>query len=412
MRKLIGIITLLSCIVLFAGCNAFVPDPPEGLTGISCSASGVSDGKITGVDSSMEYRSESSESYIEIASDTVTGLSAGKYYVRYKKTDEHFMSDDVEVLVSEPSVYASADAVVAGPNVKAVNCTSYGANNGKIQNVDSTMEYSVDGGNSYLQISSNEITGLEPGTYYVRYKDPQSVDSSVTVMQPANKPVAPASVNVTKTSVTLKYVDGCEYSIDGVNWQSDTTFEDLKPGKKYVFYQRVKASGTTLESESSAAEIKTVENYNKNYETPSYSNDSSEYLVFMSGESEINVRRGPGASYYIETSVAVWDTYNASAYKIVNGTKWVYFPSLNGWISSNCLVELQYNSYTGYVVNIDDDSYLIMRDSPSYSSKEIGKIPYDEYGLPIYNTSGEFYLTYYKNKFCWISKKYIKLENY
>lgn len=93
------------------------------------------------------------------------------------------------------------------------------------------MEYSVDGGNSYLQITSNEILGLSPNTYYVRYKSPQSQATKVIIMQPADPPGQPVDVNRTKTSITHQYVDGCEYSIDGNNWQDSTNLTNLKPGK-------------------------------------------------------------------------------------------------------------------------------------------------------------------------------------
>lgn len=406
MKRTIGFITaLLMSVLLFAGCNYNItPGAPQGVTAVNCSKQGMADGQIIGVNNTMEYRIEGSETYTPITTDTVTNLQAGKYYVRYKQTDEHFMSDDTEVVISEPQ------QPNGGPGAKAVNCTYNGANDGKIQNVDNTMEYSADGGNAYLQISANEITGLSPGTYYVRYKSPRSEATQVKIMQPAIQPGEPVDVSVTKTSVTLQYIDGCEYSMDGTNWQTSTKFSNLKPGKVYTFYQRVKATDTTLASNTSSASIKTLEKYNMNYETPNYSNDSSTYLVAMGGESEINVRRGPGTSYYVETVVSAGDTYSASAYKSVNGTKWMYFPSLNGWISSNCLVEIKYYSYTAYVVDITSDSYLILRDTPSYSSKQIGKIPYDEYDLPLYNAKGDFWLTYYKGKYGWINKKYIEFE--
>ena len=406
MKKVVSLLIIL-CISLFSGCDySVLPDAPEGVAGIDCSKQGAADGQITGVNSSMEYKPEGSESYIEITTDIITGLKAGKYYVRYKKTDSNFMSEDTEILISEPAVQNG------GPVVKGVNCTYNGADDGKIQNVDNTMEYSADGGNSYLQITSNEITGLSPNTYFVRYKSPQSQATKVIIMQPANPPAEPVDVSRTKTSITLQNVDGCEYSINGNSWQASTNFTNLKPGREYTFYQRVKATDTTLASSPSSASISTLEKYNMEYITPSYSNDSSDYLVYMTGETEINVRRGPGTSYYAETAVSVGDSYTASAYKSVKGTKWVYFPTLNGWISSRCLIKLKYSSYSGYVVDVDSDSYLILRDSPSYSSKELDQIPYDEYGLPIYNTSGQFYLTYYNGQYGWISKKFIELERY
>ncbi|MFV0394939.1 MAG: InlB B-repeat-containing protein, partial [Coprobacillaceae bacterium] len=55
------------------------------------------DGQIIDVDASMEYRLEDSEDWISITGTSVTGLSVGKYYVRYKETDNTLPSEEVEV---------------------------------------------------------------------------------------------------------------------------------------------------------------------------------------------------------------------------------------------------------------------------------------------------------------------------
>ena len=48
----------------------------------------------------------------------------------------------------------------------------------------------------------------------------------------------------TETSITLVAVDGCEYSIDGGEWQDSTAFEGLVPNTIYTFTQRKKETGT------------------------------------------------------------------------------------------------------------------------------------------------------------------------
>ena len=65
-------------------------------------------------------------------------------------------------------------------------------------------------------------------------------------------PSAPSLINVTDSSVTLVAVTGCEYSKDGINWQSSNIFNNLNPNTSYTFYQRVAKSQTSNLGPSSA----------------------------------------------------------------------------------------------------------------------------------------------------------------
>jgi ribosomal protein L21E len=65
-------------------------------------------------------------------------------------------------------------------------------------------------------------------------------------------PGQPVVENKTHHSVTLVQSNGFEYSKDGIVWQSSNVFVDLSADTTYTFYQRVKASATTLVSEVSA----------------------------------------------------------------------------------------------------------------------------------------------------------------
>ena len=72
-------------------------------------------------------------------------------------------------------------------------------------------------------------------------------------------PAAPTESDVTKNSVTLTAVDGCEYSKDGETWQESPTFTGLTPGTEYSFYQRKKADEDNNASPAStAAKISTL----------------------------------------------------------------------------------------------------------------------------------------------------------
>lgn len=74
---------------------------PTGVVGVRETSKGQGDGKITGVDSSMEYRAEGETAYTAITGEEVTGLAAGKYYVRYKAKTNYNASEDAEITVSE-----------------------------------------------------------------------------------------------------------------------------------------------------------------------------------------------------------------------------------------------------------------------------------------------------------------------
>ena len=56
------------------------------------------------------------------------------------------------------------------PNVTSFNCTDANNNNGQLWNVSIEMEYQKEGDNGWTPGTGSNITGLTPGTYYVRYK--------------------------------------------------------------------------------------------------------------------------------------------------------------------------------------------------------------------------------------------------
>ena len=76
-------------------------EAPNGLIGVAPTTEGSSDGKITGADTTMEYRAESETIYTACAGIEIENLPVGNYFVRYAEDHNHFASPDAEVTVGE-----------------------------------------------------------------------------------------------------------------------------------------------------------------------------------------------------------------------------------------------------------------------------------------------------------------------
>ena len=82
-------------------------EAPNGLIGVAPTTEGGSDGKITGVDATMEYRAESETIYTTCTGIEIENLPAGNYFVRYAEDHNHFASPDAEVTVGEGTPLAN-----------------------------------------------------------------------------------------------------------------------------------------------------------------------------------------------------------------------------------------------------------------------------------------------------------------
>ena len=89
-------------------------EAPNGLTGVAPTTEGGSDGKITGVDATMEYRMESETIYTACTGIEIENLSAGNYFVRYAEDNNHFASTDAEVTVGEGTPLADCTITFNG----------------------------------------------------------------------------------------------------------------------------------------------------------------------------------------------------------------------------------------------------------------------------------------------------------
>lgn len=82
---------------------------------------GQCDGKLTGVDSTMEYCRDGDTAYTAITGNEVTGLTAGSYAVRFRETDTHLASADQVVVVSAEYAAYETDNTIAAKSINADN---------------------------------------------------------------------------------------------------------------------------------------------------------------------------------------------------------------------------------------------------------------------------------------------------
>jgi len=170
-----------------------------------------------------------------------------------------------------------------------------------------------------------------PNSYYYYFYDWEimiagchsevaTVTVTLSTKEPQPAPEAPELDSVTTTSITLVVVEGCEYRMDGGEWQTSPIFSELTPDSPYTFTQRFAETATHFASpESKAAIFKTNEEVGieaiTNYELRIYPNPTDgELRIEIAGQARNDVQ-----------SVEIFDVYGRNV-----GGK---FPSnvLEGW---------------------------------------------------------------------------------
>ena len=72
-------------------------------------------------------------------------------------------------------------------------------------------------------------------------------------------PAEPTLDSASANTVKLVEVEGCEYSMDGINWQDETIFSNLDKSTEYTFYQRYKENANYKTSAARSTVISTTD---------------------------------------------------------------------------------------------------------------------------------------------------------
>ena len=239
--------------------------------GANESVNGKNDGKITGVDYTMEYRLKDGGSWTACGGTAVTGLAPGTYQVRVKATGSAFASLAADVTIatgSEPTYTLNVTAPTftaeaygyAQPAAKAITITSSGSWDSTIAGVTvSGTDFTAGGSGSTVaaggyintwtvQPASGLAVGFYTATITVTYNNDATAVAPVSfnVTRAAQgAPAAPTIKSKSWSSVTLEAIPdneatgaGAQYSKDGATWQDSPVFTGLSANTEYSFAAR------------------------------------------------------------------------------------------------------------------------------------------------------------------------------
>ena len=166
------------------------PEAPTGLNPIPPKHIDGEDGKIEGVDDTMEYSTDGGETWKPVTGNEITGLKAGDVKVRVKGTETTEPGASTTVTIEDGTEKNPAPDAPSGLNPIAPQ--TEGGSDGKITGVDDTMEYSPDDGETWIPVEEGktEITGLKAGKIKVRKKgtDTTHAGNSVSITVPEGTP--------------------------------------------------------------------------------------------------------------------------------------------------------------------------------------------------------------------------------
>lgn len=242
---------------------------PVGVSATLVSIAGRTDGKITGTSVNMEYSSDG-KTFMSCTGDTVTGLAAGKYYVRYKGDSNSNPSESVIVTIGTAADEHNYSLTVAdisfnnakyGDKIDAANIiiSNNGTDECKIASVNVSTDrfiviYSAvntvavgDTNNTYKILPASNIdAGQYTADITVTYDSGNTAVSTVNLTiekadrnAPSGLTSQNASTNLTKDGKISGVSDKMEYSTSAAGAFTKCTgnvISGLAAGQYYIRY--------------------------------------------------------------------------------------------------------------------------------------------------------------------------------
>ena len=95
---------------------------PETPAAVNETIKAKADGKITGVNSDMEYKLEGASEYIAISETEIVNLAAGTYLVRYKENANHLAGADKQLIIADGAMITVSFNSNEGTAVDSITC--------------------------------------------------------------------------------------------------------------------------------------------------------------------------------------------------------------------------------------------------------------------------------------------------
>lgn len=281
---LLAVMTLLSCFAVAAGAAA-----PIQLTEETCKLD--KDKKTITVDA-FEYESEKVVFTATPAADSTIidggktmfyNLQTGTTYTIVGKVGEEAVTDPypVKLLNSKPAPAEPIPEKLTATEitVKAVSGCEYRLTD-------------KDGNEMYAWSNVRAFTGLTPSTrytIYMRYAEvadtyyasPASFVTVTTLKEGKSKADVPVLVDKTDKTITVKAIEGVEFSRDQKTWNTTGEFTGLTPATPYEIYARYSFDPSVEAASPISDALKVTTNAKARYEA---SIDKVTFAVTTSGD--------------------------------------------------------------------------------------------------------------------------------
>lgn len=138
----------------------------------------------------------------------------------------------------KPLIITTTKRIISAPVAPKIE--NYASNS---VTLSSGYEYSSDGINWQKSNIFNRLSLNKIYSFYQRIPE-NSTDFPSEISKPLyfSLPDRPEILKVGATTLTVKPIDGYEYSLDKIDWQSSNIFTDLVTGMNYTVYQRIAKS--------------------------------------------------------------------------------------------------------------------------------------------------------------------------